>query len=271
MNPSKKRVFGAVFLCLLAVVTMYHIGWLASLERVLRTILRPGTHALYTLRVELGDEAESFRSVEELQQTYREQKKVLLTQKDDAARLTLLLEENEALRTQLHFVTGTSFAFVGGDVIAKNIDALGNTIIINRGSEDGIAQNNPVIIGDGILIGKITAVSERESTVRLLNDSQSNIAATLLNKEKSMGIVEGGYGISVHMNFIPQHETIAIGDRIITSGLEKDMPRGLVIGTVEAVEKEAYQPFQRAVIAPAAKPQQATVVTVLLTHQSAAL
>lgn len=109
---------------------------------------------------------------------------------------------------------------------------------------------NPVVVGIGVLIGRISRATPETSIVRLLDDNQSKVAATLLNEEKSIGVVEGGYGISIRMNFIPQNEAITIGDTIITSGLEDGVPRGLTIGTVETFEKEPYQPFQSAVVVP---------------------
>jgi rod shape-determining protein MreC len=66
------------------------------------------------------------------------------------------------------------------------------------------------------------------------------------------------------MNYIPQNEIIKVGDMVITSGLEENVPSGLLIGVIEAVEKEAYQPFQKAVITPSVdltKIKQVLVIT----------
>jgi rod shape-determining protein MreC len=92
------------------------------------------------------------------------------------------------------------------------------------------------------------------------------IAATILNKDASLGVVEGGYGLSVRMNFIPRNEDVFVGDKIITSGLEESIPRGLLIGEVAVLENEAYQPFQQAVLATAIDPSKLTVVSVLISN-----
>ena len=65
------------------------------------------------------------------------------------------------------------------------------------------------------------------------------------------------------MNFIPQNETIEIGNTVVTSGFEDGIPRGLVIGTIETFEKEPYQPFQSAVIVPPKDFGRVTTVTIL--------
>jgi rod shape-determining protein MreC len=122
-----------------------------------------------------------------------------------------------------------------------------------------------VIVDNGLLVGKISHVELRSAIVQLLTDNKSKIAATVMNSQKSIGVVEGGYEISVQMNLIPQHELVSIGDMIITSGLETQIPRGLLIGRVEAIKKEIYQPFQQAVLTPLAPLESLTTVLVI-TH-----
>jgi rod shape-determining protein MreC len=177
--------------------------------------------------------------------------------------LRLLQEENNNLRQQLQFFS-KSQKKIGAEVIGRDLDPLGTTIIIDRGSADGLTNGHPVIVGNGLLIGKLVRVDEHTSVVRLLSDYQSRVAATVVNREKSLGLVEGGYGLTVKLDLIPQNEVIRPGDVIITSGLEAYIPRGLVIGTVEVVEKKTQEPFQQAIIKTAADLHSITLVSILL-------
>jgi rod shape-determining protein MreC len=68
------------------------------------------------------------------------------------------------------------------------------------------------------------------------------------------------------MNFIPRNETVLVGDKIVTSGLEKTFPRGLLIGEVAVAENEAYQPFQQAVLTAAADLSKLSIVSVLTSN-----
>jgi len=162
----------------------------------------------------------------------------------------MLKEENRLLRSSLNFFVSTTYNKVGAEVIGKNIDPTGSTVIINRGEVAGIKVGNAAVAENGVFVGKVARVEKNEAVVRLVNDNQSRVAATVNNAEKSIGIVEGGYGISIRLNFIPQNETVSVGDTVFTSGLEDSIPRGLPIGRIEVVEKEAYQPFQKAVMTP---------------------
>ncbi len=181
---------------------------------------------------------------------------------DRAAYLTLQQETGE-LRDLVQYIGVSTSPSISAAVIGKSLDPITNTMIINAGAKQGVRLGNPVIVGKGILIGKIVRAEEMFSIVRLLYDNQSKIAATVLNNDRSIGVVEGGYGISVRMNFVPQHEIVAVDDIVVSSGLEPGIPRGLVIGRVESIEKEVYEPFQRAVLSPAVNVQKVSLVSVL--------
>lgn len=219
---------------------------------------------MYNLSLKVKDETENFESTEKLQEAYIRLKENFLNKEFEQTDIYLLEQENSELRKQMNFLQKSKFTHLGADVIGKNLDPLGSTLIINRGLNDGIKEGEPVIAGEGVLIGIIARVEQSSSVVRLINDNQSKIAATVANLDRSVGIVEGGYGLSIKMNFIPQNESITVGDVIITSGLQNNIPRGLQIGVVAAVEKEAYQPFQNAVVTPFVNLEKINLVSIII-------
>lgn len=251
--------------CILGlIIVMHSLGWLGIIERFVFHSIIPISRSLYTVKEKQGVELAGFTSVEELAQAYISLQHACVIKEKKDIDVVLLQQENASLREQLRFVQRTSVTSVGVDVIGKNIDQIGSTLLINRGEKDGVAEGQPVVAEDGILIGKVAKVYSDSAIVRLINDNHSRVAATILNEEKSIGLVEGGYGISVRMDFIPQNEVITVGDMIITSGLEARVPRGLLIGKVESVEKEVYEPFQRAILSPLLPLDRLTTVSVLL-------
>jgi len=183
----------------------------------------------------------------------------------DTAENKLYKEENEELRKQLDFFSKNDYKHVGAEVIGRTVDPLSTVITINRGKRDGIMPSNPVIVGNGVLVGSVIETFDSVSYVRLLTDNQSKVGATLLNESRTIGLVEGGYDIGVQMDFIPQNEVVSPGDIVVTSGLTENMPRGLMIGKVEFVEKQPLEPFQQAVLNPIADLSYITTVSVLIT------
>lgn len=188
---------------------------------------------------------------------------VLSTTDEQIIKNKVLEQENEELREQLNFKKGVQSKSITAEIVAKNLDTSDQVIILNRGSNDGVLNDQPVIFGNGILVGKIIKVEENISFARVLSDNQSKIAGTILNNDHSLGVVEGGFGLSIKMTFIPRNENIITGDQIITSGLEYGMPRGLIIGKVAAIENESYQPFQQAIITPAVNYEKINFVSIL--------
>ncbi len=246
---SRELKAGAAILLVVAlVIALHYIGALRPLEAWLSRVVLGASGTIYQIGAP-GDE-----STNQLPQ-------------HDAERITILEQENNELRAALNFLITNGYTHTGAlvsRVVGKTIDPSGTTLFLDRGSADGIDIQDPAIVGEGILVGKIVALEVHSATLRLLNDPESKVAASILNEEKSIGLVEGGFGVSILMNNIPQHEHITVGDTVFTSGLEPTVPRGLIIGTVESIEQVAYEPFQRAVLRPSidlSKIYQVSVIT----------
>lgn len=245
-------------------IFFHYLGWLNGVERGALSLIIPISTKITHWRAASQDSYNYFFKQKVLADDYN---KCLSRNQDSAvadARINDLEKENNEIRKQLNFFHRQNFTAIAADVVGQNSDSVERMVIINVGRSAGIKLGQPVIAGDGILIGTIAKVQEDIAMVRLINDNQSKIAATIQNKDGSLGVVEGGYGLSVRMNFIPRNETVLIGEKIITSGLEQTIPRGLLIGEVAVAENEAYQPFQQAVLTTAIDLSKLTIVSVLI-------
>lgn len=166
------------------------------------------------------------------------------------AKLRSLAAENEALKAALGFVERYEDDAVLARVVAETAaDAL-KGIVIDRGTDDGIVPGQPVVAGDGVLVGKVFEARARSATVLLLSDSKSRVAVAIQNATDTIGVLEGDRGLSMSITLIPQTEKLSPGDIIVTSGIEPGIRRGLVVGSVEKVNKSTQDPFQSASVAP---------------------
>lgn len=260
---GRSKTFLGILVVIGLVIWLHNLNATRFIENSFRFFINNSAAFIYQTTLKLHVNAVKNEDATKLKESYHELLTKLRAYEADGVKLKLLEEENENLRAELRFFTSTTYNHVGADVIGRTIDPIGTTIIIDRGSESGIAINNPVITGNGWLVGKIARVEQTTAIVRLINDNQSKVAATAMNMVKSIGLVEGGYGISVRMNFIPQNEIIKFGDIVITSGLERGVPRGLIIGTVEVVEKKPQEPFQQAILKTAANLHTLTSLSII--------
>ena len=262
-NKSKTKTFFTIFFVIIFVIVFNHFHLLNFIEKpfiaVIDWSLKPVNNVkTYFKKSKQVLTEEDKITLEQLKQ----QNQVALTN------IKLLNEENDELKKELNFFLENDYEHIGAIVLSRTINPLGTTLMIDKGSKNGISLDNPVVVGGGILIGRITKVEDDRSVVRLINDNSSAIGATIMNGERSIGLVEGGYGLGVGMNYIPQNEIVTPGDTIISSGLTAGIPRGLIIGNIEVVDKQPHEPFQQAVITPAADLGYINLVAVIIPKKS---
>jgi rod shape-determining protein MreC len=148
--------------------------------------------------------------------------------------------------------------------VSRSIGPDASAFVIDHGSDDGVVVGTPAISGDGIMVGKVVAVTASSASVRVISDRNSATAVTLLNGTRTIGVAQGMSGALLSLEFIPQDERVSVNDIVVTSGLETSVPSGLLIGIVNSVETNPNAPFQQAVIEPLADVRRMSVVTVIL-------
>jgi rod shape-determining protein MreC len=152
---------------------------------------------------------------------------------------------------------------VGGRVIAASAGTASLTIEIDRGERDGIRRNMAVITPDGA-VGKVIEVYRDTAQVLLLTDKDGGAGAMLVNS-RTQGVVGGSGDPMLQMKFVATEDNVAVGEKIVTSGMDKIFPRDIPIGTV--VEVKSGNPFKQIRVQPAAKLDRLETVVVLLTQE----
>jgi rod shape-determining protein MreC len=174
--------------------------------------------------------------------------------------------ENEELRALLNFKEDKDFDLFLAKVIGKDINR-SNTLIINKGKSDGIKEGYPAIIDNGIIIGKVIEVKDNLSTILLITDKLSSLAVSTISSNKTNGLAKGEYGLSIKVELIPQDLTMQENDLIITSGQEKDIPRGLILGKINRIISHENELFKSATISPLIDYEEISILSILLPKQ----
>jgi len=246
---------------LLIMIAAHYRGWLGPLEKSGRSLVIPIVSRLHFLNVQAPISGEFTCDSNSPSSTVNNENKQQLGIL--GARVNILENENMELKKQIDFKSDKKINLVTTAVLGRSLDTTENTIIIDGGESLGIKVNQPVIAGAGVLVGKVVKVENDIAIVRLINDSLYKISGMIINKDNSLGTVEGGYGLSLRLKFIPRNEVVRVGDSVVTGGLETECPKGLLIGTVAVIENEAYKPFQQAVLTPAVDLARLSIVSVL--------
>ncbi|MDO8499518.1 MAG: rod shape-determining protein MreC [bacterium] len=264
---NKRGSFAIGALALILVLIFFNLlGMLNPLKKIFRNVFSGLSTNIRAIELNLAADFNLWNH----RQDYIDAARNLETAEQLVGQLQVKLDiantQYEKMKQLMNFKQAKTIQLFTTRVIGLESSNSEKAIIIDGGGDHNLQVGQAVVIGDGILVGKIIKVEADIAYARLLVDSQSKVAATILNNEKSIGVAEGGYGISIKMNFIPRNENISVGDLITTSGLEPQIPQGLLIGRVVAIENESYQPFQQAIISPEADLSKVDIVGVLLSN-----
>jgi len=164
-----------------------------------------------------------------------------------------LVDENRRLRSLLALRERRWPRSVAARVVGRDPQRWFQELVIDKGTEEGVRVDDPVIaeFGTGAgLVGRIVDAEAHVSRVMLLQDSLSSVAATLLEKETEDGVVEGSDQHEVILKYLDRNSTVKIGDLVVTSGLGHRFPPGIPIGMVEDLMLDARQLFLQARLRP---------------------
>ncbi|MDD5625848.1 MAG: rod shape-determining protein MreC [Patescibacteria group bacterium] len=172
--------------------------------------------------------------------------------KTENTKLQIYQTENQTLKNHLNFLNNSKDSFVLANIIGKRIETGYTWFLLDKGKKDGVNIGLAVVDENGTLVGTIIKVEDYLSFLQPIFDSHSQIAADIIikgeNPDSVSGIVQGEYGLTMKMNYIPLDKAIKTGDIIITSGLEENIRRGLIIGEIAEINKKPNAVFQEAVI-----------------------
>ena len=187
-------------------------------------------------------------------------------------------QENRSLRKALRYITGPRFpsrAFrpVSAAIISKPPSQFEQSVVVAAGRADGVADNDPVVDRDGLLVGKVTKVVSHQAQVALLTDEDSAVSAIDLNT-RAEGIIKHGRasGSTLFLDQVPRSEHVARLDRIVTAGwhsgkLSSLYPRGIPIGWVSDAGYSSTDLYARVQVTPYADFSSLDSVIVLVARQ----
>lgn len=172
------------------------------------------------------------------------------------ARAREIQRENDLLTGLLQLRAGFAYDTVAAAVIARESSEFRRTITIDHGTDDGIRQGDVVMAAGGALVGRIVEAGANFARVVLVTDGDSTVIGQLVTSAAT-GEVIGQLGGVLIMGKIDSGEQIQLGEEVLTAGIElsggirSPYPKGLLIGQVIDVRRDANDVVQTAFLQPA--------------------
>lgn len=223
---------------------------------------------LSSTKESVGDALAKGEEVERLREEVRENQEL-------AAQASRLQRENDQLRDLLN----GQRAFYEYGPLAEVVAPVGgqftDRITINVGTEDGVAPQQPVVVGNNTLVGRTTGkVTAHTAEVILVTDqnfragvrivppaefdpTSGELVPAVTEEDASYGegLLQTGWENYLGVGFVDLDARAEKGDFVVTSGragdLESLFPPGLLIGTVESASSQDIEQYKKIVVDPA--------------------
>lgn len=178
------------------------------------------------------------------------------------------IKSNQDLRGALENTKNDAFTLLEAKI--TGLDIQNDTILIDKGSQNGVIENMPVISAEKILFGKITKVYPNFSQIMLISNKKSTLAVKIQDadpvKSPVYGAIKGSGNLSIYMDLINTDSAISPGDVLVTSGQEGIFPKDLLVGKVQALNTGDAKAFQSATVQPFFDPKNSDNIFIITNY-----
>ncbi|MGJ3238349.1 MAG: rod shape-determining protein MreC [Anaerolineae bacterium] len=246
---NRLALLGLLILISMGLIGMSALGVLRPIEDLLASPLNWITALVTEISTDtITRERSDEQSYEQLAERTAELERQLAQLQGELVTLREIDADYDRLTELLGYVSSIdNMEFVTADVIGRGQYGFVNSIIINKGTRDGLTVGMPIVTDLG-LIGRVWRVTSNTAQVQLITDRNSYVSSRLQDS-RAEGTVQGR-GLAtgtVEMLFISLDVEISPGELVYTSGLGGNFPADLPIGQVVSisnVESELTQSAQ---------------------------
>lgn len=164
----------------------------------------------------------------------------------------------------------TDYDFAMAEIVGREVGNYMTVFTLDVGTENGVTADMPVITSSGV-VGYVTEAGSNWSKVLTIIESASAVGACV-ERTGELGLLEGDHNMRedglCKLIHLASDSEVAVGDRIISSGLGSIYPRGLVIGIVESTEYDSYSRSVIAYVRPSADLENISRVMVIKSYET---
>jgi rod shape-determining protein MreC len=237
-TERRSRLFVlAVFIAICGgLIGLSAAGILSPLEEIAATPLNWASSVFNRLGLVISGSAEELQTIEELQQRNTElEQAIALLQEEVVAQREIVVDYNRLALAVGYISSRQDLEAIAADVIGRDTAPSLRTIIINRGTRDGIREGMAVL-AESNLVGRVIRVGPTSAQVMLITSDDSAISSRL-QTSRDEGTVRGISETTMQMEMLNLNATVQNADLVITSGLGGNLPPDLTVGQVISTQR----------------------------------
>ena len=243
--PARRSRFLLVGLVLAHLAAISHQvdggGGVSLLQRGLLAMLSPLQRGVGAI---VGGAGEAWKGWGFHRETYEENRRLegrVRQLETELQARSFQAQEAQRLRDLLGLRQAVPMDTVAAQVVGRDGMPWFRTLTLDRGEADGITLNAPVMSPTGV-VGRVFAVGPHAARVQVLLD-RDGAAGVLVERSRVPGVVSGqvsgqaSEAEDLVLQYVPERADVVVGDVVVTSGLDRIYPKGLVVGRVRYVGK----------------------------------
>lgn len=250
MNRVVKTKWFKIAVAVFALLFIFLIFSAASkkgsspLSSLIGTVTEPLSDASSGVGKALSKLTGGIRSKNAYQEEIKELKKQIVGYQRELADYEQIKQQNELYQNALGVKEkNADFEFVYASVIGRDAADVYTSFTLSKGSKDGVKVNDPVICGEGQLVGVVSKVSPTYCVVSTILDPKVSVSAYEV-RTRETGYVSNTTILSesglIKVSGLSRTTSVTAGGLVCSTGVGGVYPKDLVIGTVKEVKDDDH-------------------------------
>jgi rod shape-determining protein MreC len=252
-GPSPQHRLLLVLFCSVSLIFFDHkMNSFENIRGYLQSLVSPLQYLATTPKQVMTWAAENIVTRRQLLSDNQQYKVEELRFHQQLLELEIIKKENVRLRLLLASPIRGEVKKMVAEIISVDSDPYSQQVVINRGSDDGVFEGQPVIDDEGI-VGQILHVGINSSRVILITDVTHAVPVRV--SRNGVRLVASGTGQIDRLthNFVQHSTDVRTGDLLVTSGLGDKYPEGYPVARVTKVSQNDANAFALVQSQPVAK------------------
>ncbi|MFQ6082406.1 MAG: rod shape-determining protein MreC [Candidatus Aminicenantia bacterium] len=204
------------------------------LKKSIFSIFSPIQNGIYSVQKSIKGSWEKYIYLRNVYQEHEKLKKEVFSLRQQNIFLGRELKKLKKERMIKRLRPGDDFLIA--QVIGIDSFNIYRSLVVNKGSKEGVKRNFPVLDEKGYLVGKtVMPISKSEATVQLITDIDSGVGIISAHT-KAIGVLTGDLNGKCYFKYVYLTGEIKEGEEVLTSGFDFVYPPGIKVGKVIRIE-----------------------------------